>query len=62
MIRVIPEECSFFTEGGRWDYGIEGYVVDVTVEYPEELDSLEDHELYDLIDAGDMRVRYVDGD
>lgn len=59
MIRTIQEECSFFTKGGYWDYGIEGYVVDVKVEYPEELDNLEDWELYDLIYAGDMRVRYV---
>lgn len=51
MKRTIQEECTQFTDSAYWVNGSEYYAIDVVVEYPDELDSLEDWELEKLADA-----------
>lgn len=58
MKRIIQVTSSFFAIGSYWDFGTDGYIEDVTIEYPEELDCLSDWELNNLIDEGDNRVKY----
>ena len=65
MIRTIKDvECSQFTPGSHWIYGAEYYGYDITVEYPEQLDVLDDDELLELasedVDTDVPRVWHVE--
>jgi len=60
MKRTIECECSSATPGAQWKYGGEYYYVTSVIEYPDELDVLEDDELEVLANEIGGRVRYVD--
>ena len=61
MRRTIEIETSWFdTAPKRWSFGCDGYVTDVIVEYPEQLDTLENDELLELADGNDPAVFYVE--
>lgn len=62
MIRTIEIETSMFDPNPtkRWSYGCDGYVVDVTVEYPDKMDDLSDDDLLEFADDDDDEgVYYV---
>lgn len=63
MRRTIAIETSYFSESPtkRWCYGSDCWEEDVIVEYPEELDHLDDEELLDMADEGDD-VCYIQDD
>ena len=61
MRRIITIETSRYSTNPtkRW-VGQEYVEEDICVEYPDELDNLEDDELMELADNLDDRVRYID--
>ena len=61
MRRTIEIETSRFSENPtkRWVGGLDYVVEDVCIEYPPELDNLENDELLELADNDDRRVRYI---
>lgn len=56
-------ECSQFTPGAYWVYGTEYYGFDVEIEYPDDLDILDDDDLLEMADDDfyeeQQRVKYV---
>jgi len=63
MRRTIEIETSQFSTNPtkRW-IGTEYLVEDIIIDYPEDLDLLDDDELCELADNLDDRVHYVDYD
>lgn len=62
MRRTIEIETSQFSTSPtkRWDYGLECYVEDAVVEYPDELDHLDDDELLEMASNEENGVKYVE--
>ncbi|MBK9497457.1 MAG: hypothetical protein IPO08_23625 [Xanthomonadales bacterium] len=56
--REIEIECSQFTPGRRWCFGLECYVLDVTVEFPVDWADLTDDRLLELLadERNDIQV------
>lgn len=60
MERTIEIETSYYDpDPKRWSFGCDGYVKDVKIEYPPELDELENEELLELVENADGRVNYI---
>ncbi len=62
MRRTIEVESSQFSPRSYWVPGAEYYAEDVTVEYPDELDTLEDNELLEMAGNEQGGVVYVHDD
>ncbi len=61
MIRKIEVETSYYDpRPKRWNYGLDGWVIDIHIEYPPELDGLEDDELLEKADNEEEGVKYVE--
>jgi hypothetical protein len=62
MQRTVEVETSFFdTRPKRWSYGSDCYVLDVVIDYPPELDDLDDDDLLELVENDDERVKILSG-
>lgn len=67
MRRTIEVETSFFdTRPKRWSYGSDCYVLDLVIEYDDDLetsflDGIDDDDLLEMADNGDERVKIISG-
>jgi hypothetical protein len=62
MRRTIEAETSFFdTRRKRWSYSQDCYVIDLVIDYPPELDDLDDDDLLELVECDDERVKILSG-
>jgi hypothetical protein len=61
MKRTITVETSYYSTNPtkRWSYGGDYWEEDVTLEYPEELDHLDDNELCEKADNEQDGVKYL---
>ncbi len=62
MRRTIEIESSQFSPRAYWVPGAEHHAELATVEYPDELDSLEDDDLLEMASNEQGGVIYVDGE
>ena len=60
MIRTLEVPTSMYDPDPNkyWSFGCDGYVIDVSIGYPDELDNLSDLELEELADEGED-VHYI---
>ena len=59
MRRKVIIESSQFSPGSYWSFGFDGYAEDGELEYPDELDELDDEKLMELADNEEQGVSWV---